>query len=281
MKITKYVLAILALLLLSAHGAEERTSFFKLDWLDAVVSIEATDQTGKIQSIGTGFLVLSPSNHIMLVTAKHVVIERNGKVRSGLGYRLNSKENASIIISDQQASMSTKSGWFFSEEADVACRFIVWDAKRNQFKNLSMSLFLKTERLQPCAPLYILGFPMGLRSENHAIPIVRQGIVARCDSNSILAEAFVFPGNSGGPVIYAPTFPVDQKTLKSPVLQGQWIVGLVSESIAYVDHAISRQSMRTRVIFEDNSGLVNVVPANAVLKLLTREDVKKVGESKF
>lgn len=264
-----------------AKADDERTSFFAADWLDAVVSIEAKDTKGKQNSVGTGFLVLSPNNHVLLVTAKHVVLTPDGKIKPYLGYRLNTTQDVSIVISDAHATAVSKSSWFFSKEADVACRFIVWDAAHTSFKHLPQSLFLKAERLQPGAPLYVLGFPMGLRSEQHAMPIVRRGIVARCDARAILAEAFVFPGNSGGPVVYAPVFPVDQKTLKSPVLQGQWIIGLISENISYVDRAVSTQTMRTRVTFEDNSGLVNVVPAETILNLLNREDVVKQDATKF
>jgi len=272
---------ILVMSALSSNAENEKTSFFAANWLDAVVSIEVQGPTGDQKSVGTGFLVLSPSSHILLVTAKHVVIDSDGKQRPNLGYRLNTTQDVSIVISDDHATSVSKSSWYLSDEADVACRFIVWDAERTVFKQLTQSLFLKKENLQPGAPLYILGFPMGLRSEQHAMPIVRRGIVARCDAKSILAEAFVFPGNSGGPVVYAPEFHVDQKTLKSPVLQGQWIVGLVSNNIFFVDQAVSIRTLRPRVTFEDNSGLVNVVPGDAILKLLNREDVKKQDATKF
>jgi len=45
---------------------------------------------------------------------------------------------------------------------------------------------------------------MGLRSEAYATPITRQGIVAGLGEQGFLLDAFVFPGNSGGPVIYKP-----------------------------------------------------------------------------
>lgn len=281
----KHLLVLLFLFLFSAacaHAQEgRRTSFFTSSWLEAVVSIEAPGPDGKQRSIGTGFLVRSPNKHIILVTARHVVALPDGQIRPNLGYRINTRGGKSVVISDARASSITKSSWFLSENRDVACRFIVWDSRESSFKFLPQSVFLRSAHLEPGAPLFVLGFPMGLRSEEHAMPILRSGIVARCEEGNILGEVFVFPGNSGGPVVYAPAFPVDQETLRSPVLQGQWIVGLVSESIAYVDQAVSIQSGRPRATFEENSGLVNIVPSDAILELMGRNDVLATDAMSF
>ena len=50
-------------------------------------------------------------------------------------------------------------------------------------------------------------------------------------------DLFVFPGNSGGPVIYCPAIKFG-KNITSGVLNEQRFIGLVSESINYVDVAI-------------------------------------------
>jgi hypothetical protein len=236
------------------------------------VSIEAKLPDGQWKSVGTGFLVRSSNNHVMLVTAKHVVMQDDGKVLANLGYRLNSKEGEATMITDAHATAVAKSAWFFSTNADVACRFIVWGDKA-VVRTIARSQFLTSEHLQTTTPLLILAFPMGLRSAEHSVAIARSGMVARRDKSGIIAEGFVFPGNSGGPVLYMPVFPVDQKTLLSPVLQGQWLVGLVSSQISYVDVAVSLQTRKPRVTFEDNAGLVNIVGSDDILQLLDRKDV--------
>jgi hypothetical protein len=58
--------------------------------------------------------------------------------------------------------------------------------------------------------VFVLGFPMGLAGENRNYAIVRQGSIARISeyldgkTKSFLIDLFVFPGNSGGPVILKP-----------------------------------------------------------------------------
>ena len=122
---------------------------------------------------------------------------------------------------------------------------------------------------------------MGLRSEEYATPIVRRGIVARSDEHGIIADAFVFPGNSGGPVVYAPLTPFAKGgIIKSPVLQGQWLLGLVSSYVPYVDVAVSQQTQKPRVTFEENSGLSHVIPADAIMGLLSSDEFKKIDEKK-
>src|SRR5882724_9491768 len=67
-----------------------RTSIFNENWLKAVVSIEVlTSSDTASTSIGTGFLLLSPANHVMLVTAKHVVSNEDNAILKGLAYRFN------------------------------------------------------------------------------------------------------------------------------------------------------------------------------------------------
>ena len=56
--------------------------------------------------------------------------------------------------------------------------------------------------------VYVLGFPMGLTGQGEDDVIVRQGAIARVREtlespaiSSFLVDSFIFPGNSGGPVV--------------------------------------------------------------------------------
>lgn len=272
---------LLALLMASAVAGEEDikgTSFFDQEWLKALISIEVSADgiTGK--SIGSGFIVSTPGDHIALVTAKHVVFEKNGRQRDDLAYRINRKQGRSDLITEAHAAKYAPGGWLKSAEHDVACRLIVW-GNDSELRSISYSRFLIKHRIEPGAPLFVIGFPMGLRSEEHATPILRSGTVARTDPDNILIDAFVFAGTSGGPVVYAPLTPVGG-AITSPVLQGQWLLGLTVGYVPYVDVAISAQTERPRVTFEENSGLCNVVPASAILTLLESKEFVAVDMKK-
>ena len=270
------VMLMVALAATSGYAADrQQTSFFSQDWLDTVISVEVATPNEAPRAIGTGFLIRTPSNHMVLVTAKHLIFE-NTTLTSNLAYRLNNRVGDSTLVTDEQAADATQSSWFSSPDADVACRFVTTLScgETSVVRTLPLSRFLEAEHVQAAAPILVVGFPTeNLRSTQHATPIVRNGIVARNDHADILVDAKAWPGDSGGPVVYAPSFPVDQQTLKSPVLQGQWIVGLVSSPVSVSDVAVSAKTKKPRFSIEENSGLVSIVSADKILELLNRQDV--------
>lgn len=258
-----------------AEEVSKRTAVFNQQWLKALVSIEIAQTNCKAKPIGTGFLVSTPNNHIALVTAKHVVYSDQGKgpLIQKLSYRLNDSKGESVLIPDEYATNYLKSGWFPSKKYDLACRLIVRTGTADLVQ-IPYSVFLSAENVQAGAPLFIIGFPLGMRSEEYATPIVRRAMVARSDSENIIVDGFVFPGNSGGPVIYEPSIQLG-KVFKTPILQGDWIIGMVVSEISYVEAAISAQTGRARVTFEDNTGLCNVIPANLILDHLNSPEFQK------
>lgn len=264
----------------------QRTEGINPELLKTIVSVEQITGTnasdGKLQarSIGTGFLVGMPSAktnavgqtafQIVLVTAKHVVTERSETLKSNLAYRLNNRSTNSDLISESH--MEHYAGrWFFSANNDVACRFIVFGDP--DVKTFSLDMFLRQQSIRPGAPAYIIGFPLGLRSESYTVPIVRRASVALVDQAGLMVDGFTFPGNSGGPVVYSSFLGNTVPIKRGGVISGDALIGLVSSSLNYTDVAVSQQTKRPRVSFEENSGLTHVVPAEAIQSLLQRQDV--------
>ena len=129
--------------------------------------------------------------------------------------------------------------------------------------------------------VFVLGFPMGMAGEERNAPIVRQGCIARIrdwqngKSNTVLVDAFVFPGNSGGPVVVKPdAFAIGELKPNTSAL----LLGMVSSYVPYRDVAVSEQTGNVRVIFEENSGLVNIVPADTIHQTVERLRAR-LGES--
>lgn len=258
-----------------AGPAALRTTSFNQQWLDAVVSIEVADSQKEMRSIGTGFLVRTANQHILLVTAKHVI---QGTVPTGarLAYRLNTQEGGSTIVWDDDLSKRL-GGWLLASASDLACRFLAWPDGA-KLVTLTPDNFIADGALSAGAPVLVLGFPLGLRSADHSRPIARHGIVGRVDNDNVIADAFVFPGNSGGPVIYSPSLKVGQG-LNSPLLNEEKLIGVVSSFIPYRETAVSQQTQRPRVVFEENSGLSNVVPVSRLVELLASDSVRKTDET--
>jgi hypothetical protein len=280
----KFRIVVIIFLFVSGHRAiaqdpNKMTAVFNQKWLKALVSIEICQDDDKAKPIATGFLVETPNKHIALVTAKHVVFadQGNGALIPNIAYRLNDKEERSSLILEHDATSLLKSGWIKSDKFDLACRLIV-RKHTTDFMTIPYSMFLPVKQLQAGAPLFIIGFFLGMRSEKYATPVLRRAIVARPDANNIMVDGFVFPGNSGGPVVYEPTVRLG-KGFKTGILQGDWFVGMVLSHIPYIEMAISAQTLRPRVTFEDNSGLCNVLPADHILDLLENPDFLTVDKS--
>jgi hypothetical protein len=284
------VLVLACLLSVSPGLADEApiaiTTQLDQQWLDVVISIEqfSGDAGNPEVSIGTGFLVGTDNRHLVLATARHVVIENEEKFASGkeppkvrvdLIYRVNVKSGGTKVVSGASLREAGGGEWFISGKHDLAVRFFKFLAAAD-LKSIPLNRFLVAEQVQAGTPLAVLGFPMGLRSTDHARPIARHGTVARADPENVIAEAFVFPGNSGGPALYAPTSRLQVSRGGVPMLTKEMLAGLVTSFIGYRDIAISKQTGRPRVVFEENSGLVNLVPAWAIREFVTSGKVREL-----
>jgi hypothetical protein len=245
-----------------------RTSSFNETWLSAVVSIEQL-KDGKRGAVGTGFLVLTPRLNVALVTAAHVIRETAGPLKAGLFYRRTDRTKDDSVSEDLLVRQGAGE-WLFSETQDLACRLIGWPGPQNP-PTIPLDTFVEESLLNVGAPLLILGFPTGLRSTTHRYPIARRGMVARHGPEGVTVEGFIFPGNSGGPVVYVPVLRLGGG-LKSPLLNREGFVGVVSSYIPYQEIAVSPQTGRTRILFEENSGLANIVTGRLVKELVESDE---------
>jgi hypothetical protein len=108
---------------------------------------------------------------------------------------------------------------------------------------------------------------MNLAGAQKNYVIVRQGCIARISdmidgtSASFLLDAFIFPGNSGGPVILKPEMTAIGGTKAQA---NAFLIGIVRAYQPYSDIAVSQQTKQPRVIFQENSGLAEVLPIDYV-----------------
>jgi S1-C subfamily serine protease len=72
---------------------------------------------------------------------------------------------------------------------------------------------------------------------------------------SFLIDANIFPGNSGGPVVTRPEISSIEGT---KAIDKAALIGIVKSYLTYKDVAVSQQTGKPRVIFEENSGLALV-----------------------
>ncbi|MAF10208.1 hypothetical protein CMK11_07140 [Candidatus Poribacteria bacterium] len=115
--------------------------------------------------------------------------------------------------------------------------------------------------------LFVLGFPLGLVGARRNAVITRHGVVARIRDvldgvdDYYLVDAAIYPGNSGGPVLLQPQLIGVEGTTPR---RRAGLIGVVSGYLPYRDTAVSLQTQRPRVTFEENSGLGLVLPMDKV-----------------
>lgn len=266
--------ATLAILAGLSNAADLPTEGIDQQWLKTVVSIEMSQGTNQAQSIGTGFVYGTTNFRCILITAAHVIREAVKTPNLELAYRINNKDGSSVLLTEGYMKTNAPGEWFYSEDGDVACRYVHISNERDVVM-IPRNVLLPQNYIRAGAPLCIAGYPLGLRSEKYATPVLRRGIVSRSEKGNLLVDASLFPGNSGGPVIYIPTVKFDPNVFSISTLTQDRVVGIVSSVVQYVDVAVSQQTKRPRVTFEEYSGLCDVVPADVILALIDRPDVKK------
>jgi hypothetical protein len=232
---------------------------------------------------------------VYLVTNRHVIDEhvagqlaakaQHGQVIPGcpapppvdeasISIRLNPLKSSS---EGRQFSVPIKD-WFFHPNSDVDVAAVLLDGRLLKSEGLIDVLFtndvmaankekLKSLGVSAGDGVFVLGFPMNLAGAQRNYVIVRQGCIARISdmldgsSPNYLLDAFIFPGNSGGPVILKPEITSISGT---PAQATTYLIGFVSSYQPYIDVGVSPQTKRARITFEENSGLAEILPTDII-----------------
>ena len=126
--------------------------------------------------------------------------------------------------------------------------------------------------------VFVLGFPSSVvQSQDPSVHYLRNGVVASKQvSPRIIIDALLFPGNSGGPVYWRQSMGMHfGQGISGQDIPGREskLVGIVSQTLQYMEEAKSPQTGRTRITFEENSGLAVVISSTALKNLMTRPEV--------
>ena len=256
-------------------------------FLDTVAAIGVGDDEAKRQWIGTGFLygnLVDPNVkeedkkrwRLWIITNRHVLADlkrvyvkfnsavdgkstdytipllaRNGRPR-WIGHPDSNVDVAAIAIVGPVLQTEKRRFAFFRSESHVA----TGDA-------------LRANNVTEGDRVFVLGFPMGLVATERQYVICRTGAIARIrdylekKATDFLVDAMVLPGNSGGPVVSCPAALAITGTTAASRSE---LIGIVKSYIPYRDMAISSQTKQPRIVFEENSGLAAVEPADAIIE---------------
>lgn len=211
----------------------------------------------------TGSLVMV-DGVFYLVTAKHVIYDKQRQrlkdENLAVFYNMtNGKAAARTIASFKNDYIY----WVFHQDPEVDIAMIPFpiDLNNDDVRVISDDLFTGTERLFELYDVFFLSYQPGIELGTRISPVARSGMVSIINpDNTFYIDAFAFPGNSGSPVFVKPS-PIrfDKKgTVIGADELGGAFVGIVGEYVTYQEVAISVQTNRPRVVFEENIGLSKV-----------------------
>jgi hypothetical protein len=217
------------------------------------------------------------SNFIFIVTADHVVAEN-----SELSFRIPQKNGAPPThISHQVMLNEHPFDWVRDTESDIAVIPYIPSPNDDIMEVSGEYSLADYDDVKVGDEVYVLGCPSSVVGDvDPSTHYVRNGIVsAKVDPPRIILDAFVFPGNSGGPVFWKPSIGMHYAGgITGPSIEGRdpKLVGIVSALLQYKDEAFSKQTGHSRVTFEENSGLAVVISSSAIKKILQRPNILEI-----
>mgnify|MGYP001606595290 CR=1 FL=1 len=225
---------------------------------------------------GTGFFVMV-DKYFYLVTAKHVV---NGLQGKDILIFLNSKKGKIITRSLKEIQEKYSAQWIYHKdpEVDIAIISFALNMDIDDVKTIPEDLFLDFKNVFELDDVFFLSYQPGVFNQKTIIPVIRKGCVSlKQDNKTILIDGSAFPGNSGSPVFLTPMpsrFKDGGITLGDGGLGGKF-VGIVGSYLPYQEVAISQQTSRPRVIFEENTGLSTIWSVTCLEEIINSEVFQK------
>lgn len=258
-------------------------------FLDCVLAIGVRNADTTIAWIGTGFLygvrvnvpdVQDPRYATHLITNRHVRAALRGK---SAFVRCNPV--AGETFKDYGLPEKADDGsdqWYEHPDPNIDVAVIRANVSQLRDEGMKVSFFLDGVHTAHVAKMrdelgssegdfvYVLGFPMGLAAESNAV-VARAGCIARIRdllagrARVYLVDSEFFPGNSGGPVVSRP----EGVAIEGTKSQNEaYLIGIAHSYLSYPDTAVSTQTGRARVVFEENSGLALVHPVDCIEEVL-------------
>lgn len=263
-------------------------------FLDCVVAIGAKKQNNEKAWIGTGFLFgkylktnadQTKQYRIYLVTNKHVI---NGQKDILLRFNPQTDQSSKDYEISLVNASTGKPIWtgHSNPTIDVAVlevnpQFLKDEGMKFDFFRSDDWVINKSKMKTDITEgdfIYVLGFPMGMVDKDRQYVFLRQGVIARIRdmfegrSSDYVIDAVVFPGNSGGPVILKPEI-ISIGGTKATNTAG--LIGIIKSYIPYQEVAISQQTGRPRIIFEENTGLSLVEPTDHIIEAIELDEKNK------
>ncbi len=229
----------------------------------------------------TGVLI-KVQNIFHLITAKHVVANmRTGELNDDeMLIFLNSKNGNRSIHSIKDMKKKFNVNWIFHEDQAVDIAIIPFGLAilKDDFMVVGDNLFLSSDRIFELYDIFFLSYQPGIETRERISPVIRNGTISMINADkTFYIDGFAFPGNSGSPVFLKPSmirFDEGDLPIAKDSLGGRFI-GIIGSYVPYEEVAISTQTGRPRVIFEENTGLSKVWSVDYINEIVNSDVFKK------
>jgi hypothetical protein len=230
------------------------------DLKSSAILLGKINKKGRIQVTATGFLV-KISNIIHLVTTKHVIVHPKDDtfIDKDLIAFLNSNEGKiqAHSINDIKSNFGVR--WIFHDikKVDVGLIPFPIDGQKDYFRTIPDDLFVSNDQFYEVFDVFFLTYQPGIDIQRKISPIIRSGTISLMnEDNTFFIDASAFPGNSGSPVFLKPSSIAYTESGLSTIRGG--FIGILGGYVTYKESAVSLQTGRVRVMFEENTGLSRV-----------------------
>jgi hypothetical protein len=220
-----------------------------------------------------------------IATAKHVVVElKNGYftgrlIDNDLYVFFNQIDGRISKKHLHQIKQQLGIEWIFHKNLNVDLAILPFPIGQNDdLKVLPEQHFLSQEKLRELQDLFFISYQPGIPSSDKVRPVYRPATVSvLLPDKTFYMDGAAFPGNSGSPVFVRPE-PIGFFGKNNPVYpapnSGKF-VGLVGEYLPYQDIAVSSQTGRPRIIFEEHTGLSRIWSTDLLEEILTSKECKE------
>lgn len=201
MKRTLFFIILLITLPIAARATDSVDIEIPDDMYRSAVAIGYQNALGQNMPYGTGVLIKS-GRHFVVVTARHVILDKNLNLRSDLIFWGNTKQGKEFSRSfEENRAKWPRIHWVIHKSADIAAIIIGIKEAEDDVYFVSLSDFLDVKDLKKGQSVYYLGFPNSLGSDTGIDPVLRHGIISLKNSpDYFYIDATAAGGNSGGPV---------------------------------------------------------------------------------
>lgn len=278
---------LLLLVLISVGASADQIPPFFIDTVVALgrAGVKAPGQAPEWITEASGFLYgylvkndpdpAKRSYEVYLITNRHVLANHDQiLVRFNPEKADGQVKELALMLKDEKG----QDVWFSLPDPRVDISVVQLNPQYLREQSLKLSFFASDLHVADKAKMrdiglaagdgvFVLGFPMGISGAQRNYVIARRGSIARISDlldsvdDTFLIDALVFPGNSGGPVVSEPNLIAISGTKSQ---SAALLIGVVRGYLPYNDFAVSQQTGQVRAIFQENSGLAEVIPIDSV-----------------